>query len=97
MMCVYSIIRILRFQSNIIVICTCDMAGVRSGKTVTTTDASTGATTTTQYKYTTLSGKLTRLEYNDREIDFIYDEDGRPYAMVYESSTNDNAQKQIFN
>ena len=27
------------------------------------------------------------MEYNDREIDFIYDEDGRPYAMVYESST----------
>ena len=63
------------------------MAGVRSGKTVTTTDASTGETTTTHYKYITLSGKLTRLEYNDREIDFIYDEDGRPYAMVYESST----------
>ena len=54
---------------------------------MTTTDASTGATTTTHYKYITLSGKLTRLEYNDREIDFIYDEDGRPYAMVYESST----------
>ena len=27
------------------------------------------------------------MEYNDREIDFIYDESGRPYAMVYESST----------
>ena len=41
---------------------TYDMAGVRSGKTVTTTDASTGETPTTHYEYITLSGKLTRLE-----------------------------------
>ena len=87
MMCVYSIIRILRFQSNIIVICTCDMAGVRSGKTVTTIDTSTGEITgTTEYKYTTLSGKLVRVEYNTTILDIVYDESGQPLSIRYKSS-----------
>ena len=86
-MCVYSIIRILRFQSNIIVICTCDMAGVRSGKTVTTIDTSTGEITgTTEYKYTTLSGKLVRVEYNTTILDIVYDESGQPFSIRYKSN-----------
>ena len=87
MMCVYSIIRILRFQSNIIVICTYDMAGVRSGKTVTTIDTSTGEITgTTEYKYTTLSGKLVRVEYNTTILDIVYDESGQPFSIRYKSN-----------
>ena len=86
-MCVYSIIRILRFQSNIIVICTYDMAGVRSGKTVTTIDTSTGEITgTTEYKYTTLSGKLVRVEYNTTILDIVYDESGQPFSIRYKSN-----------
>ena len=50
------------------------MAGVRSSKTV-------GSTT---YKYDTLSGKIMRQTWDDQVIDFIYDESGKPYAMLYQ-------------
>ena len=66
---------------------TYDMAGVRSGKTVTTRDASTGEITgTTEYKYTTLSGKLVRVEYNTTILDIVYDESGQPFSIRYKSS-----------
>ena len=53
------------------------MAGVRSSKTV-------GSTT---YKYDTLSGKIMRQTWDDQVIDFIYDESGKPYAMLYDNTT----------
>lgn len=63
------------------------MAGVRSGKTVTTIDTSTGEITgTTEYKYTTLSGKLVRVEYNTTILDIVYDESGQPFSIRYKSS-----------
>ena len=66
---------------------TYDMAGVRSGKTVTTRDASTGEITgTTEYKYTTLSGKLVRVEYNTTVLDIVYDESGNPFSIRYKSN-----------
>ena len=66
---------------------TYDMAGVRSGKTVTTIDTSTGEITgTTEYKYTTLSGKLVRVEYNTTILDIVYDESGQPFSIRYKSS-----------
>ena len=52
---------------------TYDMAGVRSSKTVNGTE----------YRYTTLSGLVTRQEWNGSSIDFIYDESGQPLAMKY--------------
>ena len=66
---------------------TYDMAGVRSGKTVTTIDTSTGEITgTTEYKYTTLSGKVMRVEYNTTILDIVYDESGQPFSIRYKSS-----------
>ena len=50
-----------------------DMAGVRSSKTV-------GSTT---YKYTTLSGLVTRQTGGNATIDFVYDESNQPLAMKY--------------
>ena len=50
-----------------------DMAGVRSSKTVNGTE----------YKYTTLSGLVTRQEWNESAIDFIYDDSNQPLAMKY--------------
>ena len=64
---------------------TYDMSGVRSGKTVTTTDSTTGETTSTEYKYTTLSGKLVRVEYNTTVLDIVYDEAGQPFSIRYKS------------
>ena len=52
---------------------TYDMAGVRSSKTV-------GSTT---YKYTTLSGLVTRQTGGNATIDFVYDESNQPLAMKY--------------
>ena len=52
---------------------TYDMAGVRSSKTV-------GSTT---YKFTTLSGLVTRQEWGNKTIDFVYDENNQPLAMKY--------------
>ena len=52
---------------------TYDMAGVRSSKTV-------GSTT---YKYTTLSGPVTRQTGGNATIDFVYDESNQPLAMKY--------------
>ena len=49
------------------------MAGVRSSKTV-------GSTT---YKYTTLSGLVTRQTGGNATIDFVYDESNQPLAMKY--------------
>ena len=49
------------------------MAGVRSSKTVNGTE----------YKYTTLSGLVTRQEWNGSSIDFIYDDSNQPLAMKY--------------
>ena len=63
------------------------MAGVRSGKTVTTIDTSTGEITgTTEDKYTTLSGKLVRVEYNTTILDIVYDESGQPFSIRYKSN-----------
>ena len=50
-----------------------DMAGVRSSKTV-------GSTT---YKFTTLSGLVTRQTGGNATIDFVYDESNQPLAMKY--------------
>mgnify|MGYP004674923359 FL=1 len=50
-----------------------DMAGVRSSKTVNGTE----------YRYTTLSGLVTRQEWNESAIDFIYDDSNQPLAMKY--------------
>ena len=50
-----------------------DMAGVRSSKTVNGTE----------YKFTTLSGLVTRQTGGGKTIDFIYDESGQPLAMKY--------------
>ena len=52
---------------------TYDMAGGRSSKTV-------GSTT---YKYTTLSGLVTRQTGGNATIDFVYDESNQPLAMKY--------------
>ena len=52
---------------------TYDMAGVRSSKTVNGTE----------YRYTTLSGLVTRQEWNESAIDFIYDDSNQPLAMKY--------------
>lgn len=52
---------------------TYDMAGVRSSKTV-------GSTT---YKFTTLSGLVTRQTGGGKTIDFVYDENNQPLAMKY--------------
>ena len=49
------------------------MSGVRSGKTV-------GGTS---YKFTTLSGLVTRQTWGSNAIDFVYDEAGQPLAMRY--------------
>lgn len=46
----------------------------------------TTATTTTRYKYTTLSGKLVRVEYNTTILDIVYDESGQPFSIRYKSS-----------
>ena len=53
------------------------MAGVRSSKTV-------GSTT---YKYDTLSGKVMRQSWGSNVIDFIYDENNQPFAMLYNGTT----------
>ena len=53
-----------------------DMAGVRSSKSV-------GSTT---YNYITLSGKVMRQTWNGNVIDFIYDENNKPYEMRYKAS-----------
>ena len=50
-----------------------DMAGVRSSKTVNGTE----------YKYTTLSGLVTRQTGGGKTIDFIYDDSNQPLAMKY--------------
>ena len=55
---------------------TYDMAGVRSSKTV-------GSTT---YKYTTLSGLVTRQTCGNATIDFVYDESNQPLAMKYNNT-----------
>ena len=55
---------------------TYDMAGVRSSKTV-------GSTT---YKYTTLSGLVTRQTGGNATIDFVYDESNQPLAMKYNNT-----------
>ena len=55
---------------------TYDMAGVRSSKTV-------GSTT---YKYTTLSGLVTRQTGGGKTIDFVYDENNQPLAMKYNNT-----------
>ena len=52
---------------------TYDMAGVRSSKTVNGTE----------YRFTTLSGLVTRQEWNGSSIDFIYDDSNQPLAMKY--------------
>ena len=52
---------------------TYDMAGVRSSKTVNGME----------YKFTTLSGLVTRQEWNESAIDFIYDDSNQPLAMKY--------------
>ena len=52
---------------------TYDMAGVRSSKTVNGTE----------YRFTTLSGLVTRQECNGSSIDFIYDDSNQPLAMKY--------------
>ena len=49
------------------------MAGVRSSKTVNGTE----------YRFTTLSGLVTRQEWNGSSIDFIYDDSNQPLAMKY--------------
>ena len=53
-----------------------DMAGVRSRKTV-------GSTT---YNFTTLSGLVTRQEWDGNSIDFVYDENNQPLAMKYNNT-----------
>ena len=53
-----------------------DMAGVRSSKTV-------GSTT---YKFTTLSGLVTRQTGGGKTIDFVYDENNQPLAMKYNNT-----------
>ena len=50
-----------------------DMAGVRSSKTVNGTE----------YKFTTLSGLVTRQTGGGKTIDFIYDDSNQPLAMKY--------------
>ena len=52
------------------------MAGVRSSKTV-------GGTT---YNYDTLSGKVMRQTWDGNVIDFIYDENNRPFAFKYDGT-----------
>ncbi len=49
------------------------MAGVRSSKTVNGTE----------YRFTTLSGLVTRQEWDGNSIDFVYDENNQPLAMKY--------------
>ena len=53
-----------------------DIAGVRSSKTV-------GSTT---YKFTTLSGLVTRQTGGGKTIDFVYDENNQPLAMKYNNT-----------
>ncbi|MBS5689735.1 MAG: RHS repeat-associated core domain-containing protein [Firmicutes bacterium] len=55
---------------------TYDMAGVRSSKTVGST----------KYKFTTLSGLVTRQTGGGKTIDFVYDENNQPLAMKYNNT-----------
>ena len=55
---------------------TYDMAGVRSSKTVNGTE----------YRFTTLSGLVTRQEWDGNSIDFVYDENNQPLAMKYNNT-----------
>ena len=53
-----------------------DMAGVRSSKTENGTE----------YRFTTLSGLVTRQEWDGNSIDFVYDENNQPLAMKYNNT-----------
>ena len=52
---------------------TYDMAGVRSSKQVGDT----------AYTYTTLSGKVMRQQWDGKTLEFVYDDSGQPFAMIY--------------
>ena len=73
-----------------------DMAGVRSGKTVTTKNKSTGETTVVEYKYTTLSGLLTRMTYGTTAMDFVYDESNQPLAVKYTNLSTGSSAKYYY-
>ena len=59
---------------------TYDMAGVRSSKTVGSTE----------YKFDTLSGLVTRQTWSNgqKELYFVYDDSNQPYLIAYRSSPN---------
>ena len=52
---------------------TYDMSGVRTSKTVNGTT----------YNYTTLSGKVMRQQWDGKTLEFVYDDSGQPFAMIY--------------
>ena len=58
---------------------TYDPDGIRTSKVVTNVD-SLGETT---YNYITMGGKVARQTWGSNVMDFIYDADGQPHAMVY--------------
>lgn len=56
---------------------TYDMSGVRSAKTIGTTS----------YDFKTLRGLVVRQTWGLSRLDFIYDENNRPFAMLYKANT----------
>ena len=64
---------------------TYDLAGVRNSKTVTTTSG------TITYNYLTQNGQVVRQSWTDLDhvshvMDFIYDNNGKPYAFYYDGT-----------
>jgi len=56
-----------------------DMSGLRSSKTV-------GSTT---YSFDTLNGRVTRQKWDTDTLWFVYDNEDKPYALIYQSGPND--------
>ena len=59
---------------------TYDVDGIRSGKTVGNVE----------HSYTTLSGKIVRETYGNTIIDYLYDNDGRPYKILLDVNGRGN-------
>ena len=54
-----------------------DMAGVRSKKTVGSTE----------YSYDTINGLVTHQKWGNRDLYFVYDDNNQPYALFYKNSS----------
>ena len=66
---------------------TYDMSGVRTSKTV---DGTT-------YNYTTLSGKVMRQQWGSKSLEFVYDDDNQPFAMIYNDGSTSTLYYYVLN